>query len=473
MKSISRAILTGIATSALLSACALAQLAKADSNADFIVTAAPIYKQLAELRGGERFPNGARLLLVHNGKAAPLVPDFAASADADVSFDGQWAMFAGKKNPGDAWQIWEVNLRDRKVHSVVLTKADAVRPLYLPGGRLVWAQRTASGFELDSAEDARRHEPPPLNPTAGPGITPLTYFHGNAFPTGVLHDGRILFEAGFPFGTAAMPEIYLVYADGSGVESYRCDHGRGRWGARQLASGDVVFTHGAALGRFSSPLAHEAPVAAPAAQYAGSIAETSEGAWLLSARRDGQAHYAIGLWHPQSSTRLQNAKLIPVLALPGADLINPVIVATRTRPKRHPSGLHPWSYANLLALDARISRDSMLREAPAEVRVEVQDADGRAVVAGKAPVEEDGSFYVRVPGDRPIRFSLLDKKGAVVRQEQGWFWARGGEQRYCVGCHAGPERGSENRVPAVLMHSTVPTDLTDLKKILNSARGGQ
>jgi hypothetical protein len=455
--------------SALLAPWGFAQ----QHGTDFVVTAAPVYKQLAELRGGERFPNGARLLLVHNGKAEPLVPDFAASSDADVSFDGNWVMFAGKKNAGDAWQIWEMNLQERKVRSVVTTKADAVRPLYLPGGRLVWAQKTANGFELDSAEDARRQEPAPLNPTAGPGITPLTYLRGNAFPTGVLRDGRILFESGFPFGAAASPEIYLVYADGSGVESYRCDHGRGRWGARQLASGDVVFTHGAGLGRFSSPLAHEAQVEAPAAQYAGAIAETETGAWLLSARQAGQAHYEISSWIPGHASHTQAAKLKLVLSVPGSDLIDPVLVAPRTRPNRHPSGLHPWSYANLLALDARISRDGTLHEQPAEVRVEVQDTNGRAVVAGKAPVEQDGSFYVRVPGDRSIRFSLLDKKGTVIRQEHGWFWARGGEQRYCVGCHTGPEHASENHVPAVLMRSTVPTDLTDLKKNLSAAQGGQ
>ena len=32
---------------------------------------------------------------------------------------------------------------------------------------------------------------------------------------------------------------------------------RARWGGHQLASGDVVFTHGATLARFTSPLAHE------------------------------------------------------------------------------------------------------------------------------------------------------------------------------------------------------------------------
>jgi hypothetical protein len=464
-----RTLAIGFAIGASFAACASAQ----QGIPDFVVTAAPSYKQLAELRGEERFSKGAKLLLVHEGKAEPLVPDFASSADADVSFDGKWVMFAGKRNAGDTWQIWEVNLESREVRSVVSTKTDAVRPLYLPGGRLVWAQRTSNGFELESAEDEHWKEPTPINPAAGPGITALTYLHGNAFPTGVLRDGRILFEAGFPMGSAAIPEIYLVYADGSGVESYRCDHGRGRWAARQLSSGEVVFTHGAALGRFSSPLAHETVVSAPAAQYAGSIAETNSGAWLLSAKLTGQTYYAISTWNPNATAGTRAAKLTHVLSVQGSNLIGPVVVSARTRPNRHPSGLHPWSYANLLALDARFSRDGVLREVPAEVRIEVQDENGKAVIAGKAPVEQDGSFYVRVPGDRPIRFSLLDKNGTVIRQEHGWFWARGGEQRYCTGCHAGPERAPENRVPQVLMRSTEPVDLTDLKKILNAVRGGQ
>ena len=82
-------------------------------------------------------------------------------------------------------------------------------------------------------------------------MLPLTYMQASAFPTDVLKDGRILFESGFPLGTGATPELYLVYADGSGVESVRCDHGRARWGGTQLASGDVVFTHGTSLARFT------------------------------------------------------------------------------------------------------------------------------------------------------------------------------------------------------------------------------
>jgi hypothetical protein len=430
----------------------------AKTGADVIVTAASVYRPQAELRGAERFPRGAQLLLIHAGQAEPLVKGFAATADADVSFDAKTVLFAGKQAASDPWQIWELMLADRSVRKVIGTATDAERPLYLPGGRLVWAQRTPQGFQLQSAEDGRIPTEAFANPTAGPGVLPLTYTRGNAFPTDVLADGRILFESGFPLGAGRTPELYLVYADGSGVESYRCDHGRARWGGRQLASGDVVFTHGASLARFTSPLAHEEPVAAPRAEYAGAIAETASGAWLVSARISAGTRYALKLWQPDAKA-LQN-----VLAVSGEDLVEPILVAPRTRPNRHPSGLHDWNDANLLALDARQSREGDLKVVPAVVRMETQDAAGRAIVLGTAPVEADGSFFVKAPADKPIRFALLNAKGAVLRQEHGWFWARRGEQRICVGCHVGPERAAENRVPAVLLHSTTPADLTGAVK---------
>lgn len=434
--------------------CAFSPSATDKVGADFIVTAAPLYAPLAELHGRERFPHGAQLLLVHSGKVEPLVADFADTADANVSFDAKRVLFAGKRAAGDPWQVWELTLKDGSVRKVVDTKTDAERPFYLPGGRMVWAERTAHGFRIESAEDGHPPKVPFLNPTAGPGVLPLTYVRANAFPTDVLADGRILFESGFPLGEGAIPELYVVYADGSGVESYRCDHGRARWGGSQLASGDVIFTHGSSLARFTSSLAHEIPVAAPRAEYAGAVAETASGAWLLSARRAGESHYAIDLWKPGT------AALETVLAERGENLVEPVLVASRVPPRRFPSGLHPWNYANLLALDSRLSLEGDLKQAPASVRLETLDANDQVTVNGTAPVAPDGSFFVKVPGDRPIRFLLLDRQGAVLRREHGWFWIRDGEQRICVGCHTGPALSPENHEPEILKRTTTPFDLT-------------
>ena len=420
---------------------------------DIIVTAAPVYLPLAALGGEERFPKGAQLLVVHDGKAVPLVRGFAAAADANVSFDGKTVVFTGKQTAGEAWQAWELTIVDGSVRRLTGNAGDVIRPLYLPFGRIVYARRTPHGYQLESARIDRSAANLAADPA--PAALELSYLPASAIPVDVLADGRILFEANSPLGVGATPELFLVYSDGSGVESYRCDHGHARWGGRQLAGGDVVFTHGRTLARFTSPLATEVPIAAPRAEYAGAIAESASGSWLVSARTETRTHYALDLWQP-GATALET-----VLALSGEDIVEPVLLAPRGRPKRHPSALHNWSYANMLALDARQSREGDLKAAPAAVRLETLDDGGQAVVTGTAPVEADGSFFVKTPADRPIRFALLDEKGSILRREQGWHWIRGGEQRICVGCHAGPERASENRTPEVLLRSTKPADLTN------------
>ncbi|MBS1804474.1 MAG: hypothetical protein JST28_14000 [Acidobacteria bacterium] len=429
-------------------------------SADIIVTAATSYEPLAALHGGERFPAGSQLLVIHNGAAAPLVRDFAATADASVSFDGKSVLFSAKKNTADPWQIWELNLFDRSVRQVIHSDSDAIRPFYLPGWRLVYARRAGSHFQMYSA---RLIESKTLDEIEGKGVQPvfpISFLNFSAIPSDVLADGRILFESLYPLGEGNAPELFRVYSDGSGVESYRCDHSTAaRWGGRQIRSGDVVFTHGSSLSRFTSRLAAEERVTAPAAEYAGGVTETASGDWLLSARGSRQGKFQLKLWKPGASA------LRVMLARHTENLVEPVLVAPRERPRRHPSALHDWSYANLLALDARISRDGAMQSTPASVRLEAQDASGRAVSLGTAPVESDGSFFVETPADRAIRFVLLDAKGEVIRMEHGWFWIRRGEQRYCVGCHAGPEHAPENRVPEVLTRSATPVDLT-------SARGG-
>ncbi|MFP5234486.1 MAG: hypothetical protein ACLGSD_01175 [Acidobacteriota bacterium] len=430
----------------LLLSCGFTATAPGRVDVPVIVTAAPAYDALAALRGGERFPKGAHLLRIVNGEAAPLVPGFAASADAAVSYDAKQILFAGKKAPSDPWAIWELTIADGAVRKVAESGTDAIRPLYLPEGWLTYAVRTAHGFQVEVAR------------LSGGEQRRVTFLESSAVPADVLADGRILFESGYPLGVSlehgAKPEMYLVYPDGSGVESYRCDHGVARWGGRQLASGDVVFTQGGSLARFTSPLPHAERIAVPVGEYAGGVAESSKGEWVLSERSSAAQRYELTTWKPGSGA------LHLLRGEAGENLLEPVLVEPREPARAHPVALHPWNYANLLALDARLSRDGDLKTLPAKVRVEAEDASGRGVVLGTAPVASDGSFFVQVPGDKAIRFALLDAKGTVVRQEHGWFWIAKGEQRICVGCHTGPERAPENKVPQVLLETTIPVDLT-------------
>ncbi len=222
----------------------------------------------------------AQLLLIHNGSAEPLAPQFWATADANLSFDGQRVLFAGKQKQADHWQIWEMTLRSRTPRLLFAGSDDAIRPVYLFRSIRLRPARCIRAFK--SSLPARKPVSRSRQLTRRDAtLLPLTYLLQARFPMMCCSTGRFyssLTSARSKFGTGSSS----IYADGSGVESYRCDHGRARWGGHQLASGDVIFTHGSSLARFTSPLAHQTPVAAPR-RYAGSITETSSGEWLVSA----------------------------------------------------------------------------------------------------------------------------------------------------------------------------------------------
>ena len=404
----------------------------------YIYTEAPRYQK----HGIERFPTGATLQIVLKGHKRPLVPGFAASADAAVSFDGSSILFSGKQKAADPWQIWEIPAAGGAPRRVTSFTEDAITPFYLPAERIVYARRTAQGFQIE------------LMPLAGGAPLRLTYTPGDHLVCDVLRDGRVLFEAPHPNAQSAVRDLYTVYADGSGVETHRCDHGRDRHAGRELSSGDIIFEYAAHLARFTSPRAIQLELPAISGEFAGPIAEISPEEWLVAYRPDARMPFAIYRW------TLGQGPPENVWTVKGTNALEPVLVRPHTIPKRHPSALGDREGANLLCLNSYISRSEKVpAESVRSVRVSALDSAGRPVALGLAPVARDGSFYVQVPSETPIRFELLDKAGKSVAAEKGWFWARRGEQRVCVGCHAGPERAPDNVAPQVLLQTQEPVKM--------------
>src|SRR5581483_3495640 len=106
-------------------------------------------------------------------------PDFAASADPEVSFDGTRILFSGKRTAADSWQIYEVTLPGGEPRRISSGAGDCTRPSYLPENSIVYT-RDASWIET----------------VALAGGAPERISHGAApvLTAGVLRDGRILFE---------------------------------------------------------------------------------------------------------------------------------------------------------------------------------------------------------------------------------------------------------------------------------------
>ena len=410
----------------------------------YIYTQAARYDPDATRTGAERFPAGAILQSVSNGVKRELAPGFVATADAAVSFDGSRVLFAGKRKASEPWRIWEVAAHGGTPRRIGKEEEqdDAIAPFYLPDDHIVYAQRTRDGFQLMRMA------------LSGGDFLQLTYGPGNRIASDVLLDGRILFEAARADGAR---DLFTVYPDGTGVETYRCDHGQDRHGARQVTSGDIVFETGGRLARFTSARAVQLDVAQPKGEIAGPIAEVSSGDWLVSMPSAAKGSYTLFRW------RAGEPAVIATQAL------QPVLVRRRPAPKGFPSAIRERPGANLLCLNVYTSRAAIPAGSVSAVRVWALDDGRSAVVLGQAPVERDGSFYVQTPGERPIRFELLDRSGNTVAAENEWFWARRGEQRVCVGCHAGPERAPENAVPEILLRSTEPAVMT---LPANNSQGG-
>jgi hypothetical protein len=384
-------------------------------------------------------------LVFANGVSRPLAPTLATSADPALSPDAQSVLLSGRQRAGEPWQVWEVALAGGPARQLTSGTEDCIRPYYGAEGKFVYARHSARGFQIEIA------------PLQGGSAQRLTWMAGDFLPDGIMRDGRVLFEAAFPAAPATARDLYTVYTDGSGVETRRCDHGPDRHSAAELASGDLIFQTGTGLARFTSARAGQVDVALPKGQYVGPVAEVESGEWLATYRAGAEAAYWICRLAPRGSA--------PVKVV-GPNAFQPVPVRVRPAPPYHPSSLGDRVGANLLCLNSYISKTERIpKNSVAEVRLWSQNSHGDAVALGKAPVEPDGSFYVQTPSEVPLRFELLDREGTTITAEKGWFWARKGEQRVCVGCHAGPERAPDNVSPQVLLRTQKPVPVSMLKPV--------
>lgn len=74
----------------------------------------------------------------------------------------------------------------------------------------------------------------------------------------------------------------------------------------------------------------------------------------------------------------------------------------------------------------------------------------RTRILGTTPVHADGSFYVEVPADVPLRFELLDEDGRMLVHETEFNSVRAGETKGCIGCHENRRESTPNFRPLAL-----------------------
>lgn len=423
----------------------------------------------------QRFPKGSWIVRLGRNvtKGAPvhLTEEFFAAADPQVSFDGTKVLFSGQKNPGMRWQIWEMDLNGNNKRQITQCPVDCLRGAYLPADEIA--------FTVEESRGQERHSHLAVVKADGSQLRRITFGPADFQLETVLRDGRIIASAPWPLTSGKKNvgprALYTLRPDGTALESFRCEH-RGamtQGDADELKDGSLVFVQeprkegevGGALMHIQRGSLAAAPFGMRDAIYESPRQISTE---ELIVAKAAAAPVGSATKFDLYAVRTETGALgEEIFADAHLSSIQPMPVAPHDVPKHFWSMLDPESNSGyFISLNSYLSADvpgGRIATPIAKLRVLTIDAtDGQERNLGEAPVESDGSFYVRVPANTPVRFVLLDAKGQTIHEEHGWVWARPGEQRGCTGCHGDKNLAPENHWPMTLKRFDTPTPLGDI-----------
>ena len=432
-----------------------------------------IFVQTPKIVSGDlarRFPQGSRLARLgthtHAAHAEVLTPRFFAAADPKISFDGSRVLFSAQEAAGKHWQVWEMNADGSEQKEITECADDCLRAGYLPQDEIVYTARANEAGRSEWQLMVAKRD--------GSDARAITFGPGDFQVETVLRDGRIVASAAWPLdatGSAAKArQLYTIKPDGTELETLRYESAPTgiRAEAAELDDGAIVYEEATAANAAGGELmeirrgaVRSEPLGARNAMSWSPNEFTGDGLivsrWMAADGGAGRFDlYSFDL-NTASYGRL-------IYSDPNFPSIEAVPVVARAAPKWFRSLVQPAAKAGrLICLDSYLSGDEpgeRIDGKIAQVRVLALASGGKEEKSlGEAPVESDGSFYVAVPPDQPVRFELLDPAGNVLRAQKSWVWARPGEDRGCSGCHEDRAIAPENRWPLTLKRFDTPTQL--------------
>lgn len=348
--------------------------------------------------------SGLRIALADGtgGEPTLLTDEFWEARSPSPSFDGKRFLFQGRRSRSDGLCIWEKRMNGSGGRRITDGNGHPDDPAYLPDGRIVYSDRLHGSADLEL--DVRA-----LFTCAGDGsdVRRLTFgWHVDTRPE-LLADGRIRFQRRPRDGDALdEPQFMTVRPDGTGIapwagEPCDCDHSvPDRVTAGELG-GDVLRADPAG------------PRDRPPNLTSVVKGEKKTGTLLC--------------------LNVYESRLAEIAMLPAGSILQ-VRVSAAGPPEDGTTGMSEWPAAA------------------------ARNGDGEPFVS-LSPVYADGSFFVEVPADTPLRIDLLGEGKRVLAALTSGLWVRPNENRGCIGCHENPEIAPENRLPLAL--SVSPNTLRD------------
>ncbi len=427
----------------------------------------------------DRYVDGARIVRVDpsEGRAVVLTPEFTGACDADVSFDGRTIVFAGKREPHDSWQIWRMNADGSEKTQITRGPGQHVSPV--SAGARFYLDDPQPTPQIIFASDA--HEPGSFalygTDLDGTVVRRLTFGPGGDFSPAVLPTGQVVFSSSQRYGDRLESEdvfaLLAVNIDGTDLMPFYGSHERPRYkdmaavapsadrvyfiesdGRSWLGGGDLAYVS------WRRPL-HSYRRLNGDADGAGvlhSPAPLPDGGLLASYRRsDPDAVFAVYRIDPESGRRGEK-----IFEQASWHSIDTQVLAPRRAIKGRANWLKPGATTGVFYCLNAYRTDEGDGDVPSVARpgtirhVRVIEARPQRIL-GIAPVEQDGSFHIRVPAETPLTFQLLDEDYVALRTQRAWTWVMGNENRGCIGCHEDPELSPANRMVEAIVKP--PVDL--------------
>ena len=411
--------------------------------------------ELADLSSHE----GAKLIAIDPDKPGKtgrvLSKDFASASAPSLSHEGRYLYFQGKKNGGGPWQIWVLDLQKNSVKRVTDLPEDCFHPASLPDGTVIFSRtHPNNGGQENSLYRCKMN---------GSELTRITFNPGSVLHPGVLNEGRVLYLSQQQHAESGKPKIMIMRPDGTKSELYHTGYmgQQPLTGGVESEDGFIYFIEeGGSLARVNHnrPLHTHENLSNDLTGGFAAVYPYQNSGLLVSYRPEESANF--GLYEFDAETQET-----PVLLYEGEkDVTDPVwIRALAERPKILPSAVNMEKSTGLLmsqninhsmlAVHSDLKGDSMAN------RIRVVGLDG---VIGELEVEEDGSFYLVLDADIPVRIETLNKQGETVRGPSDWIYLRPNERRGCVGCHADNELAPDNTQPMAVKGA--PVDLSTKKE---------
>ena len=442
-------------------------------------TGAPLF------RPADWYEAGSRIVRLPSAGGDPVIltPEFAAACDPDVSFDGRSIVFAGKKEARDNWQLWQMNADGSNKVQITSGEGDNVAPVFAgsrfylndpaPTPQIIFAS-TRHGLHNESGDGpafalyGTDHE--------GQTVRRLTYNLNSDFSPDVLPNGRIVFSSWQQNPADASSEgkvaLFAVNLDGTDLMPYYGNHEAPTFkGLAHTSDFDdrVYFIETENPRRFFGGDIAEVSQRRPLRSYrtltserAGSYLTPTalpDGGLLASYRENSaDAVFSVFCVDPESGERLDL-----VHDEPGWHTIDVQVLTSRPQVKGRSNWLIPGSttgvfYSLNSYRTSLFDGENLALGSIKYVRV-VEGLVGARRLLGIAPVEEDGSFHIRVPAEIPITFQLLDEDYVALRSQRAWTWVIGNENRGCIGCHEDRELSPPNRVVDAVLKPAVELTL--------------